>query len=154
MGVEFGDKPISVNNWSSDDFSTTSPTYFFTENSFQNVLGASLHAIDRFGWVKVITWPSVEMKSNEKSNKINENQWNPMVFVDFSLFSLIFHWFSLILVSTLGHVMPLTTPNRLIEWPNTSRTFKNGFSVRKYVGAILCLYQKTKHTTLSKNTCL
>ena len=69
------DGPISATNWSWEDFSTTAPTYFFMENPFLNVLGALGHSIDRFGLVKVITWPSVEMRINENQWNINEKQW-------------------------------------------------------------------------------
>ena len=54
MGIVFRDKPISATNWSREDFSTTAPTYFFTENTLLNALEAFGHSIDRFGWVKVI----------------------------------------------------------------------------------------------------
>ena len=45
--------------------------------------------------------------------------------------------FPLLFFSALGHVITLTAPNRSIEWPNTPRTFKNAFSVKKHVGAVV-----------------
>ena len=118
----------AIGSWK--DFRTTAPMYFVMGNPFLTVPRVFGRSIDRFHAPNVarVEWKWQKLAVIQwKSIKSNENHWNSMeTYVNRQYFR-----------KFLVNLARLGSWNRSIEYPNTCGTIKNGFPMKKYIGAVL-----------------